>query len=155
MSRISIGSYWMLLPILFLSLLQEAFLPINFVLLFFIVWASVSFQLADFIEKASQKIFLTAFLTGLIQDLAGDGRLGFLSLIYLLVGGFLVVYSRRFDSTRPWFLAGFIFIANLVISFLGGRPDLSGSFILAIIALMTGGFLSFFSGGGRIIKLKI
>ena len=101
-------SYFILIPIFFLALLQGAFLPVNLVLLVVLLWAII---------RPPKEVFGVAFISGLFLDLAKGTPLGFSSALLLVTCYLLLLYSRRFDPTHPVFLPLFVFLAALVFNF--------------------------------------
>jgi rod shape-determining protein MreD len=119
--------FLVLLLLLFLALLQGAFLPLNLVLL------TVLF----FSFKASLKTSLwLAFTGGLFLDLSLGTHLGFSSL-YLLVLVLLVnLLSSRFNTQHPVFLMILVFLSASFYSWLAfNRPAYIPNLILVGLAL--------------------
>jgi len=96
--------YLILLLILFFALLQGAFLPWNLVLLTVIFFA---------VFGEEKTTFLIAFFSGLFLDLAKGTVLGLSAAYFLLIGGLLSLYTSRFNSRQPLFLAGTTFLSQL------------------------------------------
>lgn len=147
----------MILPLIFfLSLFQGAFLSLNLVLVVFTVWAAFAYGWGENPDKIGRKIFLVAFFTGIFLDLSSVSVLGYQALLFLILAALFLAYARRFDPTRPWFIAGFVFLANLLTSFLQGKTDslFGQSLLLAAITLLVGGILHYLMGGFSTIRLK-
>jgi len=135
-------SYFILFLIFFFALLQGAFLPLNLVLLAMVFLA---------VFRPAKEVFWTAFISGLFLDLAGGTPLGFSSFKFLVFSFTLFLYSRRFDSHHPLFLAIF---SGLAGGFWTGKFVWQQAVILALFAFVGGLLLRFFlfpTGG----KLKI
>lgn len=120
--------YLILLPILFLALIQGAFLQINLVLLLVIFWSAL---------KPEKRSLWVAFWAGLFLDLAKGTFLGFSSFYFLVFTFVLILYSRKFNPAQPFFLFTFVFLAasvwnRLNLGFWGWWPAL----ILAGLALV-------------------
>lgn len=129
--------YLILLPIFFFALLQGAFLPLNFVLLLVLFWASF---------RPTKESLLVAFLAGFFLDLAKGTPLGLSSLVLLVTCYVLRIYSRKFDAFHPLFLSIYVFLSvgfwNLVFkNFFNWREAI----ILAVLTLVVRIFLKFFS----------
>ena len=96
--------YLILLLILFFALVQGAFLSLNLVLLVVIFFTVLGEE---------KPAFLIAFFSGLFLDLAKGTPLGVSSIFFLLVSGLLCLYTSRFNSRQPLFLAGAAFLSQL------------------------------------------
>ncbi|HUV43117.1 MAG TPA: rod shape-determining protein MreD [Patescibacteria group bacterium] len=119
--------YLILILVFFLAILQGAFLRLNLVLLLVLAWA---------IFRPTKEVFLVAFFSGLLLDLAKGMPLGLSSLIFLVVVFLLSLYSRRFDSLYPLFLPVFVFFSSLVYRFIFSHYWFwFESLILALVAL--------------------
>lgn len=130
--------YLILVPILILALFQGAFLKLNLVLLFVLVWASF---------RPSREVILVSFVSGLLLDLAKGTPLGLSSLVFLVVGYLLLLYRRRFDSFHPAFLPLFAFLASSLDGLIFSRSWFwFNSLVLALLALGARYLLIFFIG---------
>lgn len=129
--------YLILLPILFLAILQGSFLSLNLVLLTVLFWVSI---------RPSKEGLLVAFLAGLILDLAQGTALGVSSFCLLIATCVLIAYSRRFDPHHPFFITVFVFLITglwflTTEHFFNWRQGL----ILAFLALFIRMILKIFS----------
>lgn len=129
MAMKNIIGYLILAIIVFFSLLQGAFLPLNLVLLLVLFWAGVN---PDF-----KKNLWLAFGAGLILDFARGTTLGFSSLFLVAACTLFRPYSLVFDSRRPFFFAIFVFLAEFF-----WQQIFFGFFVLKRVFLLA--FLAFF-----------
>jgi len=141
-------NYLLLLSILFLAILQGAFMPLNLVLLVMILLTAY--------QPAEVSLRLV-FLAGLFLDLAKGTVLGLSSFWLLVISYLLLVYSRRFNSRHPLFLSIFIFISSALISRLTAKNfSWNLAFLLALIGLTIKLILRLFSlEPNEGIKLKV
>jgi len=133
------------LSILFFALLQGAFLSLNLVLLAVIFFT---------VLEEEKTAFLIAFFSGLFLDLAKGMSLGASSVYFLLTSGLLYLYSFKFNSQQPLFLAGSSFLAQLFWgrifqNFWGFREAL----LLGILAFILGLILKNFLISSQKIKV--
>jgi len=137
-------SYLILIPIFLFALLQGTFLPLNLVLLTVIFYANF---------REEKEGFLVAFIAGLFLDLAKGETLGVSSFLLLVIIFLLYLYSRRFNSHQPLFLA---FFSGLSVAFFGkilyGFFDWKGGLFLAFLSFAIGNFLKLFWFDGRKIR---
>lgn len=135
-------NYILLLLILILAIFQGAFIPLNLVLLVII------FLVAYQPNEVSLRL---AFFAGLFLDLAKGKPLGLSSFWLLVISSLLIVYSRRFNSRHPLFLAIFTFISSALIS-----RNWNLAFLLALTGLIIKLILRLFSlEPNEGIKLKV
>lgn len=134
-----------LLVTILLSLLQNAFLPLNFLLVLVIR------------EGLSSKDFLLkSLLAGFLFDLIAGLRLGVSSTAFLLISFLGYLYSRKFSKFHFFFLLGILFISILIFnSLVKGKlfSRLDGVLLLLFVGFS---FLKKWSGSKDFeIKLRV
>jgi len=141
-------AYLILLPILISAIIQGAIFPLNLVLLMVVAWVII---------RPFQEGLIIAFWAGLFLDLAKGTPLGLSSLIFLFIAAVINLYSRRFDSIHPLFLAIFVFLASVLFNFVFGEPWLKEGLVLALLAYLAKPLVKNFSQGpgSDQIRLKI
>jgi rod shape-determining protein MreD len=130
--------YLILIPVFFLVLLQGAFLKLNLVLLLILTWA---------VFRPPREVFLVAFASGLLLDLAKGNPLGVSSLVFLVAAFVLFLYRRRFDPFHPVFLPiAVLLISNLYNQVVNRHWFWLESLLLTLLALGVRYLLVFFIG---------
>lgn len=118
--------------ILGLSLIQTTLLPINFLLIFIIVFS---------LWKKAPQSFLWAFLAGLFLDLFSLRQLGFSAIIFVSFDFILKLYRQRFSFDHPLVVSLVLVIGYLLFSWLTGREIRIWEGIILLAILLTIRFL--------------
>ncbi len=142
-------SYFVLILIFLLALLQGAFLPLNLVLLMILIWAAI---------RPVRETIIIAFVSGLLLDCAWGTTWGISSLIFLLTAYILHLYSRKFDPLHPAFLPFFVFLSASLYSLITRHYFYwVEALILAFLVFLMRPLIKYFSLGfeKRGIRLKI
>ncbi len=128
------------------SFLQTTFLPVD-VVTWMVLWGLLVWS--------ARKAWLMALLAGVMVDLTAGRELGWSVLIYLLIGGGLHWYRRKYNAVNRWFL----FLLGLVTMW-GFNWAVRGQWVW-VQGLITGLSLSLLSGrikdsqrGSRQLKLE-
>lgn len=119
--------YWLvMIPIVFFSLVQAVFLPVNLVLLAVVIWAAL---------RPGRQVYPVAFVSGVALDLAMGQTLGVSSLLFLVFSFLVQMYARRFDLVHPLVPAFMVFLFNMINSLAMERAWLVEGVWLAVLAL--------------------
>lgn len=113
--------------ILGLSLLQVTLLPINFLLIFVIVFS---------LWKKAPESFLWAFLGGLFLDLFSFGQLGFSAIVFVTLDFLLKLYRQRFSLDHPLVIIFVLVISYLLFSWLTGKEIKIGEGVVLLVVLL-------------------
>jgi len=106
------------------------------ILLFFIIISS--FFLLDF-----KKVFLTAFLFGVLNDLIFGNLIGFTSFVFLLFCLLVYLYRKRFSSSHFLFQLSFIIMADSLFILLNQEAwSFKRTLFLAFISLIVFFFIN-------------
>ena len=139
-------AYLILLPLFLLALLQGSILSLNLILFLLLVWAAI---------RPPKETFLIAFLSGLFLDLVKGTWLGFSSLALLIATGLFILYSRRFDSLHPLFLAVFIFAVSFLWNLISQEPWLIEGLVLVGLSLLARPITKYYQEGISREKLRL
>lgn len=119
-------------------------------LLLFLIIISALF-LSDF-----KKVFLTAFLFGVLNDLIFGNLVGFTSLIFLLFCFLAYLYRKRFSSSHFLFQLSFIIMADSLFILLKGEVwSFKKALFLAFISLIVFLFINRIKGKASGLELEI
>jgi len=140
----------LLFIILFFSLIQTTFLPINLLLVFVIIFS---------LWQEAPQSFLWVFLAGLCLDFFSLKQLGLSAMIFVSFDFLLKIYRQRFSLEQPLVISLVFVFSYLIFSSLTGREIRIWEGLVLLVTLLLIRFLRkdlfFVSSGQEEGRLKL
>jgi cell shape-determining protein MreD len=140
----------LLFLILFLSLIQATFLPLNLLLVFVIILS---------LWQEAPQSFLWVFLAGLCLDLFSLKQLGLSSIIFVSFDFLIKIYRQRFSLEQPLVVSLFFVLSYFLFSLITAREMKIWEGVVLLVILLLIRFLRkdwfFVSSGQEGGRLKL